>query len=146
MKRLLLVDDDPDILESLRMLLEESYAVEIATNGEAGLHALLARDFDAVVLDMMMPVLDGAGLLRELRERGVRVPVLLASAARDLKARARELAAEDFIEKPFDPATLEAKLARITSGGAPGGGGPPRSGAGEDHTRARLLTGGSSAV
>ncbi len=114
MKRLLLVDDDPDILESLQILLEESYAVEIATNGELGLRALLARPFDAVVLDMMMPVLDGAGLLRELRARGVQVPVLLASAARDLRARARELAAEDYIEKPFDPAALEAKLARLT--------------------------------
>lgn len=120
MKRVLLVDDDPDILESLRMLLEESYAVEVAVNGEAGLRALLARRFDAVVLDMMMPVLDGAGMVRELQARGVHVPVLLASAARNLRSEARSLGVDDFIEKPFDPALLEDKLARLVGVSAAG--------------------------
>lgn len=118
MKRILLVDDDPDILESLQMLLEETYEIEVALDGERALAEILSGRFDAVVLDLMMPVLDGAGLVRELRARGVGVPVVLVSAARDLEARARELAVEEHLAKPFDPAVLEDKLARLTGPGA----------------------------
>lgn len=117
MKRILLVDDDPDILESLRMLLEESYEIDVALDGERALAEILARPYDAIVLDLMMPVLDGAGLLRELRARGVRVPVVLVSAARDLAARARALAVDEHLAKPFDPALLEDKLERLTGQG-----------------------------
>lgn len=123
-KRILIVDDDPDILESLRMLLEESYEVEVALDGERALAEILAKPFDAIVLDLMMPVLDGAAFLRELRARGVPVPVVLVSAARDLTARARALDIAEHLSKPFDPALLEDKLARLTGqGGATFGSG-----------------------
>jgi DNA-binding response OmpR family regulator len=119
MKRVLLVDDDPDILTSLEMLLEGEYEVSLAADGASALAAMLTQPFDVIVLDLMMPVLDGAGVLRELRARDVRVPVLLASAARDLRTTARELKAEDFIEKPFDLDLLEAKLASLANTGTP---------------------------
>jgi DNA-binding response OmpR family regulator len=121
MKRVLIVDDDPDILTSLDMLLRDTYEVALATHGEAALDAVLEQSFDAMVLDLMMPVLDGAGLLRELRARGLHVPVLLASASHDLAIQARALATEDFIEKPFDPDLLETKLARLIKRGRPSG-------------------------
>lgn len=122
MKRVLIVDDDPDILTSLDMLLRDTYDVVLAVHGEAAIDAILEQSFDAIVLDLMMPVLDGVGVLRELRARGLHVPVLLASASHDLAIQARALATEDFIEKPFDPDLLEAKLARLLERGPPGSG------------------------
>ena len=143
LKRVLLVDDDPDILTSLEMLLQDIYEVARAEDGEEALDALLAQPFDAVVLDLMMPVLDGAGLMRELRARSMRVPVLLASAAHDLSVRARALGVEDYIEKPFDLDLLESKLARLTEGGLPGSGGagPGSSGTGPRSTTSRGASG-----
>ncbi|MCC6555305.1 MAG: response regulator transcription factor [Polyangiaceae bacterium] len=130
MKRVLLVDDDPDILESLELLLEERYEIIAAADGATAIAAATSRSLDAIVLDLMMPVLDGAAVMRELRARSVRVPVLIASAARDVAAQARALGAEDYIEKPFDPDLLEAKLARLVADGPAGGSAAPASGGG----------------
>src|SRR4051794_10950507 len=107
MKRLLIVDDDPDILTSLAMVLEETYEVTLAENGQEALDLALLGAFDAVVLDLMMPVLDGEGFLRELRTRGPVPPVILASAANDLAERARQLGVHEFLRKPFDIESLE---------------------------------------
>src|SRR4051812_8973978 len=113
MKRILLVDDDVDILESLALILEDSYEVRCARNGLEALAEV--ENVDAVVLDLMMPVLDGEGFIDELARRGIRVPVLVASAAGDLDRRCKDLAIAGFIAKPFDVRTLEEKLARLVS-------------------------------
>lgn len=113
MGRILLVDDDADVLASLALLLESSYDVACARDGAQALEALEVGGFDAVVLDLMMPVMDGAELLRELRRRGLRVPVLIASAGSHTGRQARELGADDWLQKPFDVELLERKLARL---------------------------------
>ena len=115
MKRILLVDDDAGVIDSLRDLLEDRYEVLVARDGEDALRVLAEADrpVDAIILDMLMPVLDGEGFLRAARERGITAPVILASAHADVRARARALGAADYLQKPFGIARLEAKLARV---------------------------------
>lgn len=125
MKRILLVDDDPDILDSLAELLSENYSVATARNGVRALERARAEPFDAIVLDLMMPMLDGRGFIRAYREQGGQVPVLLASASRNLSEICKEVAAADFLEKPFSWNELEVKLQRIFVKAGGGGGSSP---------------------
>jgi DNA-binding response OmpR family regulator len=127
MKRLLIVDDDPDILDSLMMLLEAHYAVTPAEDGTLALELLGQQTFDAVVLDLMLPVLDGTRVLQELRQRGHTVPVILISAHRDLdrqEEQHRQLGAFASLRKPFNIQELEKQLEKAL--GAAGGAGGPR--------------------
>jgi len=82
MRRILLDDDDASILDSLRDLLVGRYEVLVALDGEDALRVLAEaeRPVDVIVLDMLMPVLDGAGFVRAARARGLTAPVILASA------------------------------------------------------------------
>lgn len=110
--RLLLIEDEPDLLRSLsRALREEAYAVDTATDGEDGLYKAANADYDAIVLDWMLPLLDGRAVLQRLREQKT-TPVLMLTA-RD-KTRDRVLGldsgADDYLVKPFD---LEELLARL---------------------------------
>jgi CheY-like chemotaxis protein len=93
-------------------VLEGSYRVTLAPNGEAALEVLSKAPVDAAVVDLMMQVLAGAGFVRALEARGVAIPVILASASTGLEATAVALGACDWLAKPFDAATLEEKLAR----------------------------------
>lgn len=130
MKRVLLVDDDRDIREALAELFEESYQVLVAPNGLVALDVLSREHVDAVVLDMMMPLMDGESLIKELQEQGQTVPVILLSASRDLARRAATLGAQGYCSKPCSPEKILAEVARILVD-APGGGeqssggGPP---------------------
>jgi DNA-binding response OmpR family regulator len=112
-KRLLLVDDDPGILDALVVALESKYELSVAQDGEQGLRELDRGLFDAIVLDLMMPVLDGASMMRELSRRGIATPVLVVSASNDLESRASALGAAGCIQKPFDLDQLERKLGII---------------------------------
>ena len=117
MKRVLLVDDDLDILESLAMLLEGSYEVLLARNGKEALAIVESTaKIDVMVLDLMMPVLDGAGLMRELEARELRVPVIVVSAHSDVAFHAPALGAADYLTKPFSIGILRAAIARVTGG------------------------------
>ena len=129
-QRILVVDDDLDILESLQLLLEESYDVTVAENGAQALTRLLTDRFDAVVLDLMMPVMSGSALVHELARAGIEVPIVLASAVADLGAQASSLGVADSIAKPFDVDKLEQKLAHViaASSGGSGGAAPKSSG------------------
>lgn len=111
--KILIVDDDPSILEALGDLLRDRYEVVVAGNGEEAVDRLASGPVDLVVLDMVMPLLDGEGALREIRGRGLRVPVIVASARGDRLANYRELGADDFIQKPFEIGTLERKIDRL---------------------------------
>jgi CheY-like chemotaxis protein len=113
--RILIVDDDLDILEALAGVLEDNHQVSTASNGAEALRQVSCQTFDAVVLDLMMPVMDGETLLEKMRELGVVVPVLLASASADLTLLAARLGVEH-IAKPYDIALLEQKLARLVGG------------------------------
>jgi DNA-binding response OmpR family regulator len=98
----LVVDDDPDIRESIEELLRsDGLDAAVAGHGEEALLVLARQHIDLVLLDLMMPVMDGRQLVEELRHRGIDVPVVLLSAGRDLRRVARELDLPA-IEKPFD--------------------------------------------
>ena len=114
MKRLLLVDDDDAILESLQMLLEDNYQVSLARHGGEALEKLAEQRFDAILLDLMMPVMDGVTFVHEMQARGIDVPVVIGSAGANLRERAEELSASDWIRKPYDIGALEGKLARAS--------------------------------
>jgi two-component system OmpR family response regulator len=110
--RILVVEDEPDLLASLaRSLREEGYAVDTAANGEDGLFNAETIDYDAIVLDVMLPKLDGWQLLARLRQRK-KTPVLLLTARDAPRDRVRGLdtGADDYVVKPFDLDELAARL------------------------------------
>jgi two-component system response regulator MprA len=111
--RVLVVDDEPAVRESIgRGLRFEGYQVELASDGHAALDAVLSRRPDVVVLDVMMPGLDGLETCRRLRITGDRVPVLMLTARRNVGDRVAGLdaGADDYLVKPF---ALEELLARV---------------------------------
>jgi CheY-like chemotaxis protein len=115
MSRLLVVDDDADTLEALAVVLEDRYDVVTAHNGLEALNLLKKEPFDVMVLDLMMPLMDGETLIELMRKSGIEVPVVLASASADISALADRLGV-DHITKPYDVAALEAKLTRLMAG------------------------------
>jgi DNA-binding response OmpR family regulator len=115
-KRVLVVDDDPDIRELLFTALEdEGFEVVPAGNGQEALAIIENFRPDVIILDLMMPVMDGWQFAAELRKRDEDIPIVLLSAARDLRTHAKTLFAADIIEKPFDLAELLPKIARVAS-------------------------------
>jgi len=110
--RILVVEDEPDLLSSLAQALrEEGYAVDTADEGEDGLFKAESWDYDAVVLDVMLPKLDGWEILKRLRQTK-KTPVLMLTA-RDRSAdrvRGLDTGADDYVVKPFDLLELLARL------------------------------------
>jgi two-component system, chemotaxis family, chemotaxis protein CheY len=100
---ILIVDDDPSILEAVSDLLRlEGYDVTTARDGAAALRAVEDQPPSLVLLDMRMPVLDGWGFARELSRRGIQLPILVMTAARDAAGWASEIGADGYLAKPFD--------------------------------------------
>jgi len=113
--RLLVVEDEPDLLAGLaRALRKQGYAVDTATDGEDGLHKALTTDFDAIILDVMLPLIDGWEILARLREIKS-TPVLMLTARDSFADRVRGLdgGADDYLVKPFDIPELFARLRAI---------------------------------
>ncbi len=113
--RILLIDDDRRLFELLRSYFEQNDVnATWAADGRAGLRALEADAFDAVLLDVMMPGMDGLGVLRKIRER-TRIPVLMLTAKGDETDRVvgLELGADDYVPKPFSPRELLARLRAV---------------------------------
>ncbi len=110
--RLLLVEDEPDLATGLvRALRKEGYAVDTAADGEEGLRKAAAVEYDLIVLDVMLPRLDGWSVLARLRESH-HTPVLMLTA-RDTPAdrvRGLDAGADDYLVKPFDVPELMARL------------------------------------
>jgi len=110
--RLLLIEDEVDLLASLaKALREEGYAVDTAADGKTGLYKAESADYDAVVLDVMLPHLDGWEILQRLRQ-SKKTPVLMLTArdaARD-RVRGLDTGADDYMVKPFDLDELFARL------------------------------------
>ena len=107
--KVLIVDDEPDILLLLRIDLEaEGYDTCLAADGDTALRRIIEERPDVVLLDVMMPIVDGWGVLRRLHEMGnpTRVVVLSAKAADHDAVKALELGALEYITKPFDPIAL----------------------------------------
>jgi DNA-binding response OmpR family regulator len=116
-KRLLIVDDDRELLESLKLLLETSYDICLADNGPQAFIEI-DRGFhpDAILLDLFMPVMDGTAFLGELKRRGEKTPVLIITASWDAAALAPELAGLEILRKPFTYEQLREKLDRVLRG------------------------------
>jgi two-component system copper resistance phosphate regulon response regulator CusR len=111
--RILLVDDEPRILDFVRRgLAAEGFSVDVASLGEEGLRKAVSQPYDLVILDLVIPGLDGAGILRKLLARKPSQAVLILSALSDTttKVMLLELGAEDYLAKPF---SLEELLARV---------------------------------
>ncbi|HLP76337.1 MAG TPA: response regulator transcription factor [Candidatus Paceibacterota bacterium] len=110
--RLLIVEDEPDLLNSLAQAFrEEGYAVDTAADGEEGLYKAESWDYDAIVLDVMLPKLDGWGVMQKLR-KSRKTPVLMLTARDQTRDRVRGLdtGADDYLIKPFDLPELLARL------------------------------------
>jgi two-component system OmpR family response regulator len=110
--RVLVVEDEPELLSAVAQSLREAgYAVDEAADGEEGLFKAESWDYDAIVLDLMLPELDGRQLLRKLR-RTKTVPVLILSARDTVRDRVDglDLGADDYLVKPFQLSELQARL------------------------------------
>jgi DNA-binding response OmpR family regulator len=111
--RILLVEDSPRLQQTIGVAMRHSgYAMDHAANGEDGLWHAQSNDYDAIVLDIMLPKLDGLEVLRRLRAGGRDTPVLLLTARDTIQDRVRGLndGADDYLIKPF---ALEELLARV---------------------------------
>src|SRR6478735_12591056 len=115
-KHILIVEDDESISLGLRMNLEaEGYDVQVAADGEEGLSLASAGGVDLVILDVMLPKVNGFEVVRQLRAKQVIVPVVMLSArgAEMDKVMGLELGAEDYITKPFGLAELLARVKAV---------------------------------
>jgi DNA-binding response OmpR family regulator len=111
--RVLLVEDEPPAAQMLsKGLREQAYAVDVARSGEDALYQAAITDYDAVVLDVMLPGLDGFDVCRRLRRTGSNVPVLMLTARDAVESRISGLdsGADDYLVKPFDFGELLARL------------------------------------
>ncbi|MCA8960301.1 MAG: response regulator transcription factor [Planctomycetes bacterium] len=110
--RVLIVEDEPDLAQALvRTLRDEGFACDVAEDGDVGWHLARSWDYDAIVLDLMLPGLDGASLLRRLR-KSKPTPVLVLTARDDLPTKVElfDNGADDYLTKPFELAELLARL------------------------------------
>src|SRR5258705_3699467 len=115
-RRVLIVDDEAGVRESLRMVLKDSYEAVAVGSGTDALEALAAGGFDVVLLDIVMPGMDGLELLEEVRSRYQRVPVIMLTATKTVKTAvgAMKLGAFDYVTKPFDVDELRVILDKAT--------------------------------
>jgi DNA-binding response OmpR family regulator/HPt (histidine-containing phosphotransfer) domain-containing protein len=111
--KILVVEDDILVADVLRMTLSErNYAVEVAHDGQAGLDCIEAFDYDLLLLDAILPKIDGISICRHVRSRGYLMPILLLTS-RDSKhdrAMGLDAGADDYVVKPFDPEELSARI------------------------------------
>ncbi|MDF7825345.1 response regulator transcription factor [Pontiellaceae bacterium B12227] len=110
--KLLIVEDEADLRQALAMSLDdEGYAIDTAEDGEEGLYKALNWDYDAILLDIMMPRMDGWEVLEQLRaKKNTPVLILTARGAIDDRVRGLDLGSDDFLVKPFDMDELAARL------------------------------------
>src|SRR3989449_2297587 len=111
--RVLLVEDEPNAAHVLaKGLREHAYAVDVAGDGETAVFQAGTTDYDAVILDVMLPIKDGFAVCRTIREAGCAVPILMVTARDAVEARIKGLdcGADDYLVKPFDFGELLARL------------------------------------
>ena len=111
--RVLIVEDEHQMAVRIgRALTEEAFAVDIASDGEMALERARAHEYDAIVLDLMLPKLDGLSVCRTLRREGRQTPILMLSARDMIEDRVRGLdaGADDYLVKPFAITELSARL------------------------------------
>lgn len=115
--RILLVEDEKYIAEPLVAILEKNrYIVDHVDNGEDGLDYSLSGVYDVILLDIMLPKLNGRAVLKKMREKKIETPVIMLTALSEIqdKIEGLDLGADDYIGKPFDPAELLARIRAVT--------------------------------
>ncbi len=118
--RVLLVEDEPNAAHVLaKGLREQTYAVDVAADGETAIFQAGTTDYDAVILDVMLPVRDGFAVCRTIRESGSVVPILMVTARDAVESRIEGLdcGADDYLVKPFDFGELLARLRALVRRG-----------------------------
>lgn len=111
--RILIVDDEYSLLKQLKQIFEnQRYSIETAVDGEGALDKLFESPFDLIILDIMLPKVDGLTVLKHAREAGIDTPVLMLTAKGDTRDRVKglDLGADDYLAKPF---SLDELLARV---------------------------------
>ena len=119
--RILVADDEPEMTMVLEALLKrEHYSVDVVHNGQDALDYGLAENYDCIVLDIMMPRLDGIQVLQALRAKNIATPVLLLTAKSQIEDRVTGLdsGADDYLPKPFDNREVTARVRALTRRGA----------------------------
>lgn len=115
--RILLVEDDKDLCQALLIHFKgQGYATDLCDNGTDGLFFALQNAYDLIILDRMLPELDGLTLLHTIRKKGIQTPIILATAMDTLddKIRGLDEGADDYITKPFAPEELLARIRALT--------------------------------
>lgn len=115
--RILIIEDDARLAAMLRQGLgEQGFTVDAVHDGIAGLDLAVDNDYDAILLDVMLPKKNGFDVLRELRQRGGKTPVLMLTARSSVEDRVQglDLGADDYLPKPFDFSELLARVRAIT--------------------------------
>lgn len=115
--RLLIAEDEKSLSKALTVILEKNnYSVDAAFDGEEALDYLATGQYDGVILDIMMPKLDGLSVLKKMRAKGNDVPVLMLTAKAEIDDRVSGLdcGANDYLTKPFDPKELLARIRAMT--------------------------------
>ena len=115
--RILIAEDEVTIARALKVMLERNkYAVDVVHNGKDALDYIQAASYDALVLDIMMPGMDGLTVLREARARGITTPALFLTAKAEVEDRVTGLdaGADDYLPKPFDASEFLARVRALT--------------------------------
>ena len=115
--RLLIAEDEKSLSKALTVILEKNnYSVDAAFDGEEALDYLATGQYDGVILDIMMPKMDGLTVLKKIRAKGSSVPVLMLTAKSEIDDRVTglDLGANDYLTKPFDAKELLARIRAVT--------------------------------
>ena len=119
--RVLLVEDQPDAARMIaKGLREQAHAVDVVGDGVAACHEACVHDYDAIVLDVMLPLRDGFAVCKKIRQAGLAVPILMLTAMDHVEARVAGLdaGADDYLTKPFDFRELLARLRALSRRGS----------------------------
>ncbi|MGG0240296.1 response regulator transcription factor [Bacillus rhizoplanae] len=110
--RLLVVEDHPPLLESITQILRNEFEVDTAKNGEEGLFLALQNIYDAILLDVMLPEIDGFEVIQRIRSENIQTPVLFLTAKDSLEDRVKGLdfGGDDYLVKPFQAPELQARI------------------------------------
>lgn len=120
---ILIIDDEPELLDKIRTLLEsEQYTVTTAADGNVGLQKIWDNIYDVILLDIMLPGINGLDILAEIRDEGILTPVLMLTARGDIedKVTGLNLGADDYLAKPFSVAELLARVRALIRRGKTG--------------------------
>ncbi len=115
--KILVVEDEKDLARAIRAILEFSkYSVTIAYNGQEALDEVKKQKFDVILMDVMMPIMDGITALKEMRKTGINTPIIMLTAKSQIddKVEGLDSGAKDCLTKPFDKKKLLTRIRALT--------------------------------